>query len=320
MIQSRKNIGLLSRQDLDNICSYLEIDIDDIQELYVNPGRSANNENFVVKADGKSYLYRVPGKGSSLFCDRKKEAQAYLLLKPYKITDEVLFLDEKTGSKLSVYYEGSHIPHSDDNLELQDSMKLLRYLHELDLDFPFHESLFDRMEQYYDFAVSVGGEKYFLKEYYLVREHLSSIKEEPLTSDLEKTRLTHGDASINNIIFTNEHSHPLLIDLEFFAKSDMFSDIATFSVDADFREKDIFKILDYYLERPSKLEEQYHVLKLCCVTAMMWYGWAAYKLAVEEEGAELYMQFRNDYQAYILDMINNINVYRREFGLSNLSL
>lgn len=149
MYKSKKNIDLLSRYHLEHICSFFKLGIEDIQELYVNPGRSANNENYVIKIGGKSYLYRVPGMGSDLFCDRKKEYEAYMLLKPYGITDEVLFLDENTGIKLSVYYEGSHIPYSDDDEELRESMRMLRLLHEINVDFPHHETLFDRMEQYW---------------------------------------------------------------------------------------------------------------------------------------------------------------------------
>lgn len=315
-----RNLELLDQVHLDKICSIFDIYVRDIQKLYVNPGRSANNENFVVMIEDKSYLYRVPGTGSDLFCDRKKEYEAYQLLRPYEITDELIYFERDTGVKVSAYYEDSHIPDAENGQELEQSMQILKYLHELDLDFPYHETLLDRMELYFEFAREAGGEPLFLAEYFCIRDHLRNTANEIITRHLESVTLTHGDASINNVLITHEHDHPILIDLEFFAKSDSFSDIATFSVDADFREEKITQILDYYLRRPSTIEEQYHAFKLCCIAAMMWYGWAAYKTAVEEneKQADFYLSFRNDYQSYILDMMASINRCRQELGLSIL--
>lgn len=313
-----RNMDLLDKKHLKKICSIFDIHLGEIQQLYVNPGRSANNNSYVVTIDNKSYLYRVPGIGSDMFCDRSKEYEAYCLLKPYGITDEMIYFEQETGIKVSVYYEDSHIPDAHDNHELDQSMQIIHFLHGLDLDFPYQETLYDRMELYFSYAQEAGGEQYFMKEYFSIRDYLRKMEEENTTKHLEKITLTHGDASINNILVTEEHEHPILIDLEFFAKSDSFSDIATFSVDADFREDKIIQILDYYLRRSSTLEEKYHAMKLSCVTALMWYGWTVFKIAVEDNDkqAKIFYDFRDDYQAYIIDMMASINKCRQELGLS----
>lgn len=299
--------NLLSKMHIEVICTALNIMESDIVRIYVNPGRSANNENYVVDTTKGSYLYRVPGEGSELFSDRAMEALAYQTLAPFGITDEVVYFDTENGYKLSVYYENSHIPYHDDETELKESMKLLKHLHSLDVSLPFHDDLFNRTEKYRALACKVGGEQYFLPEYYY---YLDKVRKFNQRNERKNSKIcfTHGDASINNLLFKEGCSKPILIDMEFAAMGDPFSDIATFCVDAEYRAKDILKVLDWYLDRESTNEEKYHVLFLCATAAMMWYGWAAYKLAIEKVKSP-YFAFRDDYQAYISEVFSESEMY-----------
>ena len=83
---------IVEKEHVEYFCKVMQIDETEIEGIYVNPGRSANNSNFVFVVNKESYLYRVPGKGTDLFCSREREALAYNLLKGYKITDEVIYL------------------------------------------------------------------------------------------------------------------------------------------------------------------------------------------------------------------------------------
>ena len=176
-------------------------------------------------------------------------------------------------------------------------MCILRKHHGLDIDFPFVDTLFDRMERYRTYVYEVGGEKYYLDGFDGYLADMRHFKKYMDSVDI-KFCFTHGDASINNLLITKEHSHPILIDMEFPAMADPFEDIATFCVDAEYRKNDILLMLEYYLDRKAALEEQYHVLGLCAVAAMMWYSWAAYKSAVEEDN-RLFIDFRDAYHQYV---------------------
>lgn len=303
---------LLSKQHISVFCKVLDIGEDRIQRLYVNPGRSANNQNYVIVVDGQSYLYRVPGHGTELFCSREREALAYKLLAPLRITDEVVFLDTRTGVKISKYYENSRIPHSSNRDELSASMRLLRRLHESNISLGVVDTLFDRMERYRLYALEAGGATYYKAGY---DEYLSQMRCFRATVETEDRKLcfTHGDASINNILVTREHSHPILIDMEFPAMSDPFDDIATFCVDAGYRRDDILLMLNYYLEREATPREQYYLLGLCAVAAMMWYSWAAYKSAVSG-GNQQFIDFRNDYHEYVGDVYADARLIYEELS------
>ena len=296
-MMENKWANLLNKEHIDTFCNVLGITADKIEQIYVNPGRSANNSNFVIIANEQPYLYRVPGSGTEKFCSRSREALAYKLLAPLKITDDVIFLSEDTGIKISKYYEGSRIPSSTNKEELVASMRILRKLHGQGIDFPFVDTLFDRMERYRTYVYEVGGEKYYLDGFDGYLEDMRHFKRYMDSVDI-KFCFTHGDASINNLLITKEYSHPILIDMEFPAMADPFEDIATFCVDAEYRRNDILLMLEYYLDREATLEEQYHVLGLCAVAAMMWYSWAAYKSAVEDDN-RLFLDFRDAYHQYV---------------------
>ncbi len=296
--------NLLDKKHINTFCTALDISDNKIEKTYVNPGRSANNSNFVIVANGQSYLYRIPGPGTERFCSRSREALAYKLLAPLRITDEVIFLCENTGIKISKYYEGSRIPSSTDRDELIASMNILRKLHEQKIEFPFVDTLFDRMERYRTYVYKVGGEKYYLEGF---NDYLTNMRlfKQRMISTGAKLCFTHGDASINNFLITKEYPHPILIDLEFPAMGTPFEDIAAFCVDAEYRKDDILLMLEYYLGRKSTEEEQFNLLGLCAVAAMMWYSWAAYKAAVENDN-QLFLDFRKTYHQYIGEICEDI--------------
>lgn len=295
-----KFLQLLKPQHIAYFCQIMEITQEDIKDIYPNPGRSANNTNFVFVVGKNHYLYRIPGKGTEKFTNRKHEALAYKLLSKEAITDEVIHLSPEKGIKISKFYQESRIPSSQSDQELKNSMKTLKRLHELDIDFPLKDTMFDRLLRYKDYVYEVGGEKYLLEDFDGFLEKTLDFKDWLETENIEMS-FTHGDASINNLLITKEFNYPILIDMEFPALSYPLDDLATFSVDADYRGDMVLKILDFYLGRQASNKEKYQVLGLCAAAGLMWYSWAAYKCQVEEDN-QLFINFRDDYHAYIGDL------------------
>lgn len=292
-----KNSTLIGKEHVDLFCSVINVTRDEVEEIYVNPGRSANNENFVIVAKDQSYLYRIPGFGSEKFSNRARESKAYEMLASLAITDQVIYLCKDTGIKISKYYKESRIPLSNNKDELVASMQTLRRLHEEKIDFDYTDTLFDRMERYRRYALDAGGQEFYLPGFDKYLTNMKGFKKNLDKLDIELC-FTHGDVSINNMLITKEYPYPILIDMEFPAIGDPIGDIATFCVDAEYRKDDIILMLEYYLGRKPNLTEQYHVLGLSAVTAMMWYSWAAYKAAVEEDN-QLYLDFRDAYHQYV---------------------
>ena len=202
------------------------------------------------------------GEGTELFSSREREALAYKLLKPLKLTDEVLYLDPNIGVKISKYYEDSRIPDSDNLDELKESMLLLKKLHKISVDFDYTDTLFDRVDRYRKFAADVEGDNFYLDGYDDYLEKYNCFKNYYSDKGTELC-FTHGDASINNVLVTKEYDSPILIDLEFPALADPISDVAEFCIDAEYRKDKILLMLEYYLERKPTIEKEFYLIGLC---------------------------------------------------------
>lgn len=302
-IMKRKMVDLLGKKHIEYFCSTLNIGFNQIEDIYVNPGRSANNSNYVIVVNNKSYLYRIPGFGTEKFCSRDRENLAYELLKPFHLTDEVFHLSTSLGIKISKYYENSRIPNSSNKEEIIACMHELNRLHNQKIEFPYTDTLFDRMERYRDYVFEVGGEIHYLQGF---DDYLLKIRQfnEQINEIGFKLCFTHGDASINNFLITEEFQNPILIDMEFPAIGDPFGDLATFCVDAEYRKDDVLSILEYYLGREGTLHEKYHILGLCAMAGMMWYSWAVYRVTVEDDN-QLFLDFRDAYHQYVGELYDS---------------
>ena len=268
--------------DLGVVCGALGIAPEGISDIYENPGRGINNSTYVVEAGGRSYLYRIPGEGTELFCSRQREYEAYMQLREFRITDEIVYFEPEHGRKMSVYYPNSHVCGLDDEEELRLAMELIRRFHGLPVQFSFVDTPYDRLLRYTGEARAHGGEKYFPTGF---EEQLRRMEERKEDFFCERSGFTpvHGDCLRHNILFPGGRPEPILIDWEFPCMSDPYCDIAAFCHDAELPEEFCLRLLGYYLGRPAERAEKRRLLLSCAVVAALWCSWSAFKAAVEEE-------------------------------------
>ncbi|MHC1770589.1 MAG: phosphotransferase [Flexilinea sp.] len=263
---------------INKICEILDIPNEDIKSIVKN-NKGLNNDTFVVTTAEKTYFYRIPGFGTNLFCDRKREYDSYQLIAPYKMTDSLVYFEPETGVKMSIYYPGSHTVSVCNDEELRVAMKLIRRFHELPVRLDAADTHFQRLERYTGYALNFGGR--FDPMFYQYLDSIEKIKRRiaQLPVQIEPT---HGDFIPDNVLI-RENAAPLIIDMEFTAMSDPFEDIGTFCHHGDLNPDQAEKILKFYLQADPTNEERFRTYAYCAVGAMMWYAWAVYKLAVGGE-------------------------------------
>jgi hypothetical protein len=115
----------------------------------------------VIAAKGKTYLYRLPGKGTELFCDRDREYDAYMRLREYAIPDELVYFEPRLGIKMSVYYPNSHVTDVTSDEELRLSMELIYRFHHLPVEFPVVDTPSMRLERYHNIAEESAGREHY---------------------------------------------------------------------------------------------------------------------------------------------------------------
>ncbi len=263
------------------ICGVLGIIPQEIDDIYTNPGRGINNDTFVIAAKGKTYLYRLPGKGTELFCDRDREYDAYMRLREYAITDELVYFEPRLGIKMSVYYPGSHVTDVTNDEELRLSMELIHRFHNLPVEFPVVDTPYMRLGRYNKIAEESAGKEHYPEGFEGFLQEVLAFKP---TLDRFSQMLCpcHGDCLPNNVLFPCGKPEPILIDFEFPAMSDPYGDLAAFCHDGELKEDACLRCLDDYLGRPAGDLEKFKLFGYIAVVAAMWCCWSSYKAAVEK--------------------------------------
>lgn len=285
-------------RSIDLLCHILNIKREDITRIYDNPGRSLNNNNYIVEVNNDSYIIRMPGKGTELFCDRHVEKSAYIELKKHNLAEENFYLDAVSGIKISKYYENSRIVNSQNNNELKKLMKKLRMLHESNLKFK-PDNVIDRIKRYDSYVKKVDGEKFYSDTFIKLKNEM--LEKEKSIVKLFSIKPIHGDLSPNNVIVT-EDGDIVFIDLEFVCMSDPFTDLANFSHDGNYTPEKTIELLSLYLNREPKREEKFKMLLICSLVSIMWYSWAVFKMAVEIQDRAKFKEYRDQYLEYALTM------------------
>lgn len=278
----------------------LNIKKENITKVSHSPGRSLNNTNYVVEANNKKYLLRIPGIGTELFCNRAVEAKAFKELSHLPFIETNYFLDPISGIKISEFYENNRIIDADNNDDLKWLMKNLRKLHKIDLDLPV-DTVFDRMKRYDSFVKTVGGEKYYEKEFLNLYNKILTYEKDYLKTF--KPTLIHGDLSPNNAMIVS-NKKLLFIDLEFISKGDPFMDVANFAHDDNSSVDKTIEFLELYLNKEPTKQQIYRLLLLSAAISVMWYIWAVYKMTVEKDRLKMYKEYRDLYLDWANLMFN----------------
>ncbi len=294
-------------KSIDLLKTLLGIRREDITSIYDNPGRSTNNYNYVVETKTNKYIVRIPGVGTELFSNRSDEQFAFNTLKGSGLIEENYFLDSVSGIKVSKYYDGSRIIDINEKDDIPKLMEKLRTLHNSDFKFK-DDNVFDRIRRYDSFVAKVGGRKYYEKEFVDLQKEM--LNNEKHFLKIFENKPIHGDLSPNNAIVTKE-GEVLLIDLEFVSMGDPYTDLATFSHDGNYNPKQTIDILEEYLQRKPIKEEIFKLLTLCSLVSIMWYSWAVFKMAMEEQERLKFKEYRDLYLEYAIVMKEAAKKYKR---------
>lgn len=294
----KRYIEILKRQEetkfkkVIELAEILSLNSDELVGVYESPGRSTNNKNYVIETEDETYFLRIAGEGSELFSDRKNEKDAYEQFEGKDIVDQVYFLDEDTGMKISKFYENSRVLNINDKDQLNKFIKKLKLIHNGDFKFTKTDTIFDRMIRYEEYVMTEGGEKHFqegiseiIKEMYKYKEVL---KDDMIIIPI------HGDCSPNNTLVL-ENGDIKLIDLEFISMGDPYTDLANFAHDGEMNPKQLLNLLKMYLDRKPTKKELYKLYIFAATISIMWYSWAVYKMTVEPENLYKFKDYRDSY-------------------------
>lgn len=89
------------RDTISGIMNLPKTEIGNISEVK----KGMTNQSFLFSCDGEEYILRIPGVGTSMLIDRKREAAVYNVLKDSDICDHIIYFNKETGYKILDFIE-----------------------------------------------------------------------------------------------------------------------------------------------------------------------------------------------------------------------
>ncbi|MFA5036591.1 MAG: choline/ethanolamine kinase family protein [Candidatus Izemoplasmatales bacterium] len=274
---------------INYLSEYLHLDKESIRIVDRLKG-GMSNSNYVVKAGGKFYTFRIPGKNAFVFVNRSVEEEILTLISPLGIDGNLLLqLNQETGYKISKYVAGTPLMIDNPAAYYEEVSEILHTLHGSGLIAKNDYAPFIRLK-YFEELVEKAGIVHF-DTYYDIRDRFLKFK--PFLANWP-LMLCHNDSQPSNFIITPE-GRLLLVDWEFGGNNDPLYDIACYG-NNDFQYA--IGLLPIYLHREPRKEEWQRLYLWRVFQCLQWHNVALYKEAIGLS-EELHLNFQLIAEAYI---------------------
>ena len=269
-----------------NVALELIAKVFNISENHINGLRTLKsgmtNKSFLFEIDNKSYICRIPGKGTDVLIDRKHEYDCYMAIKDLHINEKIIYFDKESGYKISKFYDGSRNANPNDSIEMARCMELLRTLHEKHICVDHEFNIAERIDYYTKLCEDTGGISFHdvnivHKNMVLLLDLLNEIK--------SKTCLCHIDSVADNFIITSDNKIKL-IDWEYAGMAEPIIDIAMCAIYSYYDKSQADKLLKSYLQRDPSIDECKKLYAYMALSGYLWALWTVYKANVGEEFGE----------------------------------
>jgi thiamine kinase-like enzyme len=255
------------------IADVFKCDIKSIKDVEpLKKGMTNDSFIFGIKGNKKRYIIRIPGAGTDMLINRHQEYEVYQKVIPLEICDNVVYINQDTGYKITEYWENARVCDPLENSDLAACMQKLREFHALKLDAPHKFDIFERIE-FYESLWQGKPSRY--ADYAATKANVMGLK--PYIDALPKEcHLTHIDAVPDNFIFLAD-GEIRLIDWEYSAKQDPHVDIAMFIVYSMYDRAQAENLIELYFTdgcSPQTRQKIYAYIAMC---GLLWSNWCEYK-------------------------------------------
>lgn len=236
----------------------------------------------------EKHVLRVKKKISDRFYRVQVEHKVINLIKPLKISEKVLYFDEKKGVKLSEYIPKTNkIVTLPTKYQLKQVAKTLKKLHQAKLEVNHSFNVINRLKHYKSLCNIFVNQEY---EDQIISRYERYNKQYP-------TVLCHNDVVRGNLLFKGRKLY--LIDFEYASDNNPLFDLASFISENMIEDEEMRKLfLKYYFKKKNSEKKYYHLIKLIELQNILWFYWAQmYYIKTKEN---VYKKIADDKWAAIL--------------------
>lgn len=264
------------------------------------------NNSWLFEVDGSSYICRIPGEGTEKLINRRQEADVYKAVRKLDITEELVYLDPKTGYKISRFYENSRNADPKNIEEMKQCMQLLHRLHSSDAGVKHEFDIAERICAYEGLILEQSGyeelgkrmrsgkidpedekvldavcEAVPFQDYRDVRSRrFALLKKLGQQEKGREKKLCHIDSVADNFIFVpaeGGQEELKLIDWEYAGMADPIIDLAMCGIYSFMEENEILQLAELYYEKPLTPQQKQQLYAYVALGGLLWSLWGIYK-------------------------------------------
>lgn len=269
----------MSVEAIHTICVALHVTPHDIKEIEVLK-KGMTNRSFTFVCSGEKYIMRIPGEGTGEIINRAHEAAVYDALAGKGICDNIVFIDAKTGFKISRFIDNARVCDPQKARDTAMCMKRLRAFHQLHLNAAHEFDLFAQID-FYERLMKVSS----YPDYNKVKSAVLSLRPFIKKHSTERT-LCHIDSVPDNFLFVKGDGGTetiRMIDWEYAGMCDPHVDIAMFIVYAMYGEKQAKNIILSYFDGEPNAVTMAKIHCYAAVCGLLWSNWCEYKKSLGVE-------------------------------------
>ena len=259
---------------LDNISDTLKCAKGEIKNVRAIK-EGLTNISFSFSVNGKRYVYRHPGEGTSAIISRSHEKKALELAKSIGIDSTYIYMDGEKGWKISSYVEGIRVPSYDSFEDSKRVLNVLRTLHRKNLYvewsfLPWEETC--KIEQ----LIKERRGRIADGSYETLKEAVKQCYDRCNNDGVEMC-FCHCDTYAPNWMLTEQET--ILIDWEYAGYADPGCDIGTYIMDSMWDVEDAVRFIREYCREDFNESRLFHYLAYTAILSFYWYTWALYREA-----------------------------------------
>ena len=288
----------LQSKNLKLIADVFNVDVDDIKNVTISK-KGMTNRSFTFEVKDKKYIMRIPGEGTELLINRLQEYEVYQIVSKLGISDKVIYMDPKTGIKITEFFVGSHNCDFENDEEVSQCMKKLHGFHDMKLSVNFEFDIFGQILYY---EKLMGGTSLY-SDYEEVKANVFALK--PFIDKVHLPyQLCHIDSVPDNFLIRGDEIK--LIDWEYASNQDPHVDIAMFAIYCGYDKSQLDKLIDYYFNNNCPELVRYKIYAYVSMAGLLWSNWCEYKYHLGVEFGEYSLsQYRygKEYSRLVLEYL-----------------
>lgn len=263
----------------------LDVKVKKVERL----GGMTNRSYHIFVKHGKDLLVRIPGEGTQEIISRKDERVSRELAFQLGIDIDMLYFGEN-GEQVSLYIEDAYTFEAKDmrkSKHIKEIAKIFRTLHHSGVDTKVPFEVFDMAEEYEHYILENNVALY--PDYEQVKAEIMDMKESiDAMGTIEKVPC-HNDSLCANWVYGNDRLY--LVDWEYAGMNDPMWDLADVSIEAEFSDKEDFKLLKKYFGRKP---DEFKIRRFVANKIYLDYLWTLWGLTRVPFDGELMQEYADN--------------------------